>query len=42
HVNGEMKLREIARLQNVSTSTVKGRYRYGLKKLRSILNGRLH
>ena len=42
HVNGEMKLREIARLQKVSTSTVKGRYRYGLKKLRSILNGRLH
>jgi RNA polymerase sigma-70 factor (ECF subfamily) len=42
HINGEMKLREIARLQNVSVSTVKGRYRYGLKKLRSVLNGRLH
>jgi len=42
HINGEMKLREIARLQKVSTSTIKGRYRYGLKKLRSILNGRLH
>jgi len=42
HINGEMKLSEIARLQNVSVSTVKGRYRYGLKKLRSVLNGRLH
>jgi RNA polymerase sigma-70 factor (ECF subfamily) len=42
HINGEMKLREIARIQNVSVSTVKGRYRYGLEKLRAVLNGRLH
>jgi RNA polymerase sigma-70 factor (ECF subfamily) len=34
-----MKFREIARLQDISINTVKGRYRYGLNKLRSILNG---
>jgi len=38
HVKGEMKLREIARLQGVSVSTVHGRYRYGLDKLRSLMN----
>ncbi len=41
HLNASMKLRHIARLQNVSVSTIKGRYRYGLQKLRSALNGRL-
>jgi RNA polymerase sigma-70 factor (ECF subfamily) len=41
HLNGSMKLRHIAGLQNVSVSTIKGRYRYGLQKLRSALNGRL-
>ena len=41
HLNAAMKLRHIARLQNVSVSTIKGRYRYGLQKLRSALNGRL-
>lgn len=41
HLNAAMKLRHIAGLQNVSVSTVKGRYRYGLQKLRSTLNGRL-
>ena len=35
----EMKFREIARLQGVSVNTIQGRYRYGLNKLRSILNG---
>jgi len=38
HVKGEMKLREIAKLQDVSVSTVHGRYRYGLDKLRSLMN----
>lgn len=38
HVRGGMKLREIAKLQGVSVSTVHGRYRYGLDKLRSMLN----
>ena len=41
HLNAAMKLRYIAGLQNVSVSTIKGRYRYGLQKLRSALNGRL-
>ncbi|MHC4431869.1 MAG: RNA polymerase sigma factor [Planctomycetota bacterium] len=38
HLRAGMKFREIARLQNISINTVKGRYRYGLEKLRSILN----
>ena len=41
HLNAAMKLRHIAGLQNVSVSTVKGRYRYGLQKLRSVLNGKV-
>ncbi len=41
HLNAAMKLRHIAGLQNVSVSTIKGRYRYGLQKLRAALNGRL-
>jgi len=41
HLNAAMKLRQIAGLQNVCVSTIKGRYRYGLQKLRSALNGRL-
>ena len=39
HLKGEMKFREIAKLQGVSVNTIQGRYRYGLNKLRSILNG---
>ena len=38
HLKGGMKFREIARLQGVSLSTIHGRYRYGLDKLRSLLN----
>ena len=38
HLKGEMKFREIAQLQGVSVSTIHGRYRYGLDKLRSLLN----
>jgi len=41
HLNAAIKLRHIARLQNVPASTIKGRYRYGLQKLRSLLDGRL-
>lgn len=40
-VKHEMKLKEIARLQGVSISTVNGRYRYGLDKLRTLLNGEI-
>ena len=38
HLKGDMKFREIAKLQGVSISTIHGRYRYGLDKLRSLLN----
>jgi len=41
HLNGGMTFRQIARRQDISVSTAKGRYRYGLQKLRSALNGRL-
>jgi RNA polymerase sigma-70 factor (ECF subfamily) len=38
HLKGDLKFREIAKLQGVSISTIYGRYRYGLNKLRSMLN----
>jgi RNA polymerase sigma-70 factor (ECF subfamily) len=38
HLQGGMKFKEIAMLQNVSIKTVFSRYRYGLDKLRSTLN----
>jgi RNA polymerase sigma-70 factor (ECF subfamily) len=39
HVQGGMKFKAIAKSQNVSVNTVLSRYRYGLDKLRSLLNG---
>jgi len=38
-LQGGMKFKAIAELQNVSIKTAQSRYRYGLDKLRSILNG---
>jgi RNA polymerase sigma-70 factor (ECF subfamily) len=38
HLKGGLKFKEIAALQGVSINTVQGRYRYGLDKLRSIMN----
>lgn len=38
HLHGDMKFREIAASQNVPLKTVQSRYRYGLDKLRSLLN----
>ncbi len=38
HLKGGMKFRELAKLQGVSIGTIHGRYRYGLNKLRSLLN----
>jgi len=38
-IHGNMRFRQIAELQNVSTKTAQSRYRYGLDKLRSTLNG---
>lgn len=37
-LQGDMTFRQIAKCQNVSTKTIQSRYRYGLDKLRSILN----
>jgi len=38
HLRGGMRFRAIGRLQGISVNTVKSRYRYGLGKLRSILD----
>jgi RNA polymerase sigma-70 factor (ECF subfamily) len=42
HAQGEMKFKAIAELQGVSINTVQSRYRYGLDKLRSILNSEVN
>ena len=39
HLHGEMTFKDIAKSQGASINTIQGRYRYGLKKLRSLLNG---
>ena len=39
YMQGGMTFRQIAQIQNASINTIQGRYRYGLNKLRSILNG---
>ena len=39
HLIGKLRFREIAKLQGVTINTVQGRYRYGLDRLRSILDG---
>jgi RNA polymerase sigma factor (sigma-70 family) len=41
HFYSGLKFREIAGIQNESLSTIQGRYRYGLTKLRSLLNGQV-
>jgi RNA polymerase sigma factor (sigma-70 family) len=41
HVKAGLKFRQIAQTQQTTLSTVKGRYRYGIEKLRSLLNGEL-
>ena len=38
-LTADMKFRDIAKLQQVSINTVQGRYRHGIDKLRSVLNG---
>ncbi len=40
HLNGGMKFKDIAKMQRIPMSTVQGRYRYGLDKLRTILKER--
>jgi len=39
HLHHGLKFRQIAKMQNVSTNTIQSRYRYGLNKLVSMLNG---
>jgi len=39
HLHGDLSFRRMAKLQNISIKTVQSRYRYGLDKLRSTLNG---
>lgn len=41
HLHGGMTFRAIAQSQAVSINTVQGRYRYGLDRLRTLLNGKL-
>jgi RNA polymerase sigma-70 factor (ECF subfamily) len=39
HLQGKRTFRQIAESQGIAVSTVQSRYRYGLEKLRSLLNG---
>jgi RNA polymerase sigma factor (sigma-70 family) len=41
YMQGDLTFRQIAEIQNASINTVQGRYRYGMHKLRSLLNGEL-
>lgn len=41
HIRGGMRFKAIAKQLNVSINTVQSRYRYGLGKLRSLLNGEI-
>jgi RNA polymerase sigma-70 factor (ECF subfamily) len=41
HVHGQMRFKVIAKSLGISVNTVKGRYRYGIRKLRSILNSEI-
>ena len=38
HIHARMRFRVIAKFMGISVNTVKGRYRYGIRKLRSILD----
>jgi RNA polymerase sigma-70 factor (ECF subfamily) len=38
YMQSGMTFRQIAKVQNASINTIQGRYRYGMNKLRSILN----
>jgi RNA polymerase sigma-70 factor (ECF subfamily) len=39
HIQAKMRFREIAKMQATSIKTAQSRYRYGIDKLRSMLNG---
>ena len=38
HLQGNMKFTQIAKLRSTSANTIRSRYRYGLDKLRTLLN----
>jgi RNA polymerase sigma-70 factor (ECF subfamily) len=40
-IHGQMRFAALAKFMGLSVNTVKGRYRYGIKKLRSILNSEI-
>ncbi|MBN1510195.1 MAG: sigma-70 family RNA polymerase sigma factor [Sedimentisphaerales bacterium] len=42
HMEMDLTFSQIAVLQKASVNTVKGRYRYGIERLRSVLNGKVH
>jgi len=42
HMEMDLTFSQIAVLQKASLNTVKGRYRYGIEKLRFVLNGKVH
>ena len=39
HVHGQMRFRAIAKSLGIPANTARGRYRYGMKKLKTMLNG---
>lgn len=41
HIQGKMSFKTIAQSQNVSINTIQSRYRYGLEKLRSLLDSEM-
>jgi RNA polymerase sigma-70 factor (ECF subfamily) len=41
YMQGGMTFRKIAKMQNAPINTIQGRYRYGMDKLRSLLNGKI-
>jgi len=41
YMQGGMTFRQIAKVRNASINTIQGRYRYGMNKLRSILNSQV-
>jgi RNA polymerase sigma-70 factor (ECF subfamily) len=41
HLQGNMKFTQISRLQNTSVNTIRSQYRYGLNKLRVLLNSKV-
>ena len=41
HLQSKLPFREIARLREISINTAMSRYRYGLEKIRSALDGEL-